>query len=230
MYKILPKQLIFVGFAWIVLGTYVLFSYLATWEISIRSSLVPLISWSVLNVIFWGPVWRFLWKRIPVLERWIFPDLNGSWDVELKSNWPRQKQLIEAALSTDEPIDIVHCDLQELAPLSSQMLKAKITQTWWKIEMTMWNPNEDSPIDRSDTICVEPFRQGGFRPPGICYLYEQANRSDRDVSDEGRFFGAARLTYDFQCQTLRGLAWTTRMWPRAINTVAELTFTRGENS
>ena len=32
-------------------------------------------------------VWRPLWRRFPVLERWIFPDLSGTWDGELRSNW-----------------------------------------------------------------------------------------------------------------------------------------------
>lgn len=32
-------------------------------------------------------VWRRLWRRFPMLNRLIFPDLNGSWNGEHRSNW-----------------------------------------------------------------------------------------------------------------------------------------------
>jgi len=32
-------------------------------------------------------VWRPVWRKFPVLERWIFPDLSGTWTGEIRSNW-----------------------------------------------------------------------------------------------------------------------------------------------
>lgn len=31
--------------------------------------------------------WKWIWKRIPKLNDWIFPDLNGYWDVEINWHW-----------------------------------------------------------------------------------------------------------------------------------------------
>lgn len=31
--------------------------------------------------------WKWVWKRIPKLNEWVFPDLNGYWDVEINWNW-----------------------------------------------------------------------------------------------------------------------------------------------
>lgn len=32
-------------------------------------------------------IWRRLWRLIPTLNRWLFPDLNGSWTGTLQSTW-----------------------------------------------------------------------------------------------------------------------------------------------
>lgn len=31
--------------------------------------------------------WRSLWRVFPILNRWIYPDINGIWEGELRSNW-----------------------------------------------------------------------------------------------------------------------------------------------
>jgi len=31
--------------------------------------------------------WRLLWRRLPALGTWIFPDLNGNWEGTLVSTW-----------------------------------------------------------------------------------------------------------------------------------------------
>jgi len=171
-----------------------------------------------------NPIWRFFWKVIPPLRRW-FPDLNGSWDVKLESNWARHKQVIAAAKSEIPAIDIQTCPEEELAPLTPISLRAEIRQTWWSFEMRLTNPRTDSPLKRSDVIILEPFAGKGLRPPTVCYFYKQENATD-NVSDDNEFFGAARLTYDADCDRLEGVAWTARMWRRAMNTAAAISFTR----
>ncbi len=32
-------------------------------------------------------LWRSLWRLVPALNRWVFPDLNGTWRGELQSTW-----------------------------------------------------------------------------------------------------------------------------------------------
>lgn len=39
----------------------------------------------LLAVIYFG--WRWIWRKIPKLNQWIFPDLNGNWDVAIHWVW-----------------------------------------------------------------------------------------------------------------------------------------------
>lgn len=225
MYRILPKPWIFAFFAWIVLGLVFLSQTLdQVMQGAIRVGSIPGIAWIVFNALLFNPIWRWVWQKIPQLNRW-FPDLNGEWDVELCSNWPRQLQLIEAAQSGSGGFDIRICPEDQLAPLPPIKLKAEISQTWWTFEMTMTNPSATTPIEGSDTIVVEPFAAKGLLTAGICYFYKQRNQT-ANVSDDTEFYGAARLTYDYKTDKLSGLTWTARMWPRAMNTAGPITFTR----
>jgi hypothetical protein len=36
-------------------------------------------------IVSWG--WRPIWRCVPALNKWVFPDLNGEWSGELKSTW-----------------------------------------------------------------------------------------------------------------------------------------------
>jgi hypothetical protein len=226
MYRVLPNKVLFGIIAWLVIGLYVLGSSLQQLlSFQIKAGAVISAAWILLNLLLWNPVWRWLWGRIPYLERAIFPDLNGEWDVVLSTNWPRQEQLIKAAAGLTGPIDVRSCDEDQLAPLTPIQLRAEITQTWWKFEMKLWNPRSDSPIDRSDTISVDPIKGEGLRPHTICYFYKQENQT-ASITDDAEFYGAARLQYDLGTRSLKGTAWTARKWQRAINTAALLIMSR----
>ncbi len=226
MYRILPKKIIFVAFAWLVVGFYFLFDTLTgLTELTLRIASIPTVAWFLFSALLLNPVWRFFWKKFPYLQRLVFPDLNGKWKVELYSNWPRQLQLLEAAESADSVVDMRRCPEAELAELTPMVLEAEISQSWWTIEMKLYNPASNTPIDKSNTISVDPFPRNGLRDPGICYIYKQENLTG-NVSDDSEFYGAARLEYDFEKHQLKGLVWTARMWQRAMNTASSAVFTR----
>lgn len=45
---------------------------------------------AILNLVLLGLAiggWRTVWKRIPKLNDWVFPDLNGKWAVDIHWNW-----------------------------------------------------------------------------------------------------------------------------------------------
>ncbi|ACB83240.1 conserved hypothetical protein [Methylorubrum populi BJ001] len=225
MYRILDKKILVLALAWLVIGL-VMLSQLAHQVASfeLRLSAIPGLAWMILSGILLNPVWRFVWRKVPRLGRW-FPDLNGFWDVEVKSNWSRQVQLLDAAIDAKNCIDMRHVSADQLAELSNINLLAEITQTWWGLEMTLTNPGEASPLRRSDTIVIEPISGKGHRPPGICYFYKQSSVSD-NVFDDPEFYGAAQLTYDRESDILEGFFSTSRMWRRAMNTAGTVTFTR----
>ncbi len=230
MYKVFSAKVLILAVSWLVMGLYFIIPEVNRFldeftNYKFRTAAIPSLAWVVISLVLWKPVWRFFWKLVPPLNKWIFPDLNGEWDVELFSNWPRQVQLLEAAMSEDKKINMRQCDESHLAELTPIQLRARIHQTWWEFEIQLYNPNNNTPIDRSYTISVEPFRGTEFQPPGICYIYKQQNQTD-NVSDDNEFFGAARLTYNFSNKRLTGVAWTARMWRRAMNTAGPITFTR----
>jgi hypothetical protein len=252
MYRIFSIKVLFVLIVWLAVGLFVLGQFLAgaatspvtsgsgtvlDWFHSLWHSLaagissklkwtaIPSLAWLLSSLLFCNPVWRWVWKKFPSLNMLIFPDLNGDWDVELCSNWPRHLQVLEAAQSSTTQLDMRKCDTSELAELTTMILRAEIYQTWWKIEMRLFNPAANSPIDRSDTINVEPFMCKGLRRAGIAYFYKQQNRTD-EVTDDIEFFGAARLEYDTTRDSLEGLFWTARMWRRAMNTGGMIKFSR----
>jgi len=230
MYRILPKKLLVIAIGWLVVSMVMLgqsLSQLLHFEFKLTA--IPALAWLAVNLMLWNPIWRLLWKTFPKLNELVFPDLNGVWEVELCSNWSRQAQMLDAAASADTAIDMRRCDETELAPLTPIKLEAEIHQTWFGFEMLLYNPRSDTPIDRSDTISVDPFPSTGLRRPGICYFYKQVNATD-NVADDAEFYGAARLEYDLKKDQLVGLAWTARMWRQAMNTAASITFRRKQDS
>lgn len=226
MYRILPKKLLFIFFAWIVVGLLWLGQNIpAGAPLDLKYSAVPAISWLVFSMLLWNPVWRQLWRWFPKVGQLIFPDLNGRWKVEICSNWPRQVQMLEAAASGKTKLDVRHCDPERLARLTPIILEAEIKQSWWGFEMRMWNPARSTPIKNSDTFSVDPYLGTGLRPHGICYFYKQENETDV-VSDDAEFYGAARLEYNTETDELEGLVWSARQWRRAMNTAGTIRFSR----
>jgi hypothetical protein len=56
--------------------------------------------------------WRYLWKKLPFLGRWLFPDLNGTWKGSLQTTWK------DAAGVTPGPIETTIWIKQSLMTIS----------------------------------------------------------------------------------------------------------------
>lgn len=56
----------------------------------------------VLGVIA-GFAWRFLWRWIPMLRKF-YPDLNGTWDVELHYQWKEKRGTVEATAHIEQSL------------------------------------------------------------------------------------------------------------------------------
>lgn len=193
--------------------------------------LTPRLGWTVLGVqalvalFFATPLWRFFWWLIPPLKRRVYPDLNGLWDVELDTNWPRIDALLKAANHEAAAIDMRIGDETILPPLGKMMLRARIRQSWIAMKVELWNPKDEGPIRESQTISVDPFRGKDGRH-GLSYFFEQENATDV-VSDDIEFMGAARLVQSRDnSNVLCGRMWNDRMWRRGMNTAADVRFTR----
>ena len=227
MYKVIPHKVLFMIIAWLIFGCVLAVNSFnqilnAEW---FRPGQAITIAWLIISAFAWNPVWRFFWRVFPKLNHWIFPDLNGAWDVEMASNWSVHRQIADAAAGRAASFDIERCPEDDLAALQAVQLKAEISQTWFNIEIVIWNPRHDTPIKRSDVISADPFGAVGLKPSGLFYFFKQQNDRPR-LADETEFYGSARVEYDKDADTLHGLFWTARMWDRALNTAGEITYRR----
>jgi len=50
-----------------------------------------------------GFAWRYLWRWIPILRKF-YPDLNGTWDVELHYQWEEKRGTVEAVAHIEQSL------------------------------------------------------------------------------------------------------------------------------
>jgi len=162
-------------------------------------------------------VWVYVWRFLPKMNEWFYPDLTGEWDVEMDSNWSRHEQVMDAALSTTATFDIRRCDVSDLAPLLKVKLKAEIKHTFWTIHMRLWSDVPGAPIKESEILIVEPFKAEGLKKCGLRYIFRQTSVT-ASVTDVPSFLGAAELYFDKKTDMLEGEFWSQRSWQRAMNT------------
>lgn len=229
MFKMLPPTFFVVPVAWLTIAMISGLNAVTPWLSGIglapRTSWVVLLVQGLVTVFFVTPAWRTIWRLCPKLNRWFFPDLNGEWDVEVNSNWPRLDALLKAANGEQPNIDLRNAPEDELPPLGTTLLRARIKQSWVDIKVTLWNPAGAGPIKESETLSVQPFR-GEHGRHGLIYVFEQENAAVV-VSDERKFLGAARIILDRDDDNLLcGQMWSDRMWRRGMNTAAEILFRR----
>lgn len=229
MFKIYPPTFFLVPVAWltatILSALNVLTPFLTSLGLTPKTSWAIFVVQAVITVIFVTPLWRVAWRWFPKLNELIYPDLNGEWVVEGHTNWPRIDALLRSANGEAPPLDIRHADDAELPPLGPTIMRARITQSWLEISMTLWNPTGQGPIKESKTCVTEPFR-GKEGRHGLSYIFEQENAT-KVVSDDRVFKGAAWLVRDRDDPDLLcGHMWSDRMWRRGMNTAAEIKFKR----
>lgn len=180
---------------------------------------------AIVAAAFMTQAWRLIWHWFPWLNRLVFPDLNGEWDVVSTGNYPRIRRLLDSAAGKAGPIDMEFGHEEVLPALTPVHLRATIKQSWLRIHIKIWDSNRKTPIEESNTICVQPIAAGEHSPPGLLYLYHQVNRTDGPADDRD-FYGAARVWIKDGHDEMSGNAWTDRKWRRGMNTAATITLTK----
>jgi hypothetical protein len=229
MFKMFPPTFFLVPVAWLTVlalsGINAATPVLDWIGITPKASWAVLLVQGILTLLFVTPAWRWVWRKCPALNRWVFPDLNGEWDITGETNWPRIDELLKAGNHQAPQIDMRDAPEDRLPALGKLQLRARIKQSWLNIKIEVWDPKGVGPIKDSETLTVEPFR-GKEGRHGLVYVYEQENRS-RVNSDDRVFLGAARVFVDrHDPEALCGQMWSDRMWRRGMNTAAEIRFTR----
>jgi hypothetical protein len=229
MFKMFPQKFLIAAVAWLTIlvlaAADALRPLMTGAGLSVGKGMIVAAVQLLFTLLLLNPVWRFIWRKVPKLNELVYPDLNGEWDVEVCSNWPRIQAVMAAAAGTAPAIDVAKATENDLPPLGSYKMRASITQSWLKMKMTLWNPAGHGPIKESKTLMVEPFR-GEEGRHGLAYVFEQENETD-DPTDDRTFRGAAWLVLDRGSKdVLCGRMWSDRTWRRGINTAANLRFVR----
>ena len=183
---------------------------------------LPLILITVLAVIFgptgrWAP-WRRIWRFLPFLNRFAFPDLNGVWLGATRSNWPTIKKMLDAAQTREE---ITQSDLHA-TPEQADALAVEIKASLFKVQITASLSETDG---RSHSIIVRPRKdcQGNIH---LSYVYAQ-NTPNPASTDVEEHFGAADLEINIDdLERAEGVYWTRRNWKMGLNTAGRLDLRR----
>jgi len=160
------------------------------------------ISLALTLLIGFSPIWRWIWRAVPSLNHWIFPDLNGEWDATMDSN------IAEIAKH--------HPALKGTNPESKIQGKITIKQNWFFIAMTF---RGDNGYSNSDTIVVKPTRTPESGRFGLAYVY--CNHTPKQLTtDEQMHYGAGIVeVHQNDGKTeIEGNFWTNRKWPEGLNT------------
>jgi len=156
--------------------------------------------------------------RLPLIWK-IFPDIDGSYDVEIASNW----SLIQAREEGRS--------LQTERDVGNQLFKKNGTLT---VTARLFSINirleMDDRYSTSDTVVCCLKKDGGGPRPVMSYIYK-ARVLQPQTSDGGHHFGAARIEIPNQrrIDMLEGIYWTDRNWHLARNTAGRIVLRRRKN-
>lgn len=231
MYQIMPFRLLIVGSAWLTFLVLLGFE----WALQVEGILsygryAIIIINGLLILASVKFVWRALWRWFRPLRDW-FPDLNGTYEVELHHNWPIQQRLLDAA-AKGEPFDPRLPDAV-VPQLGVAKLKAKIDLGFYAVRMTMWSERvEDGKtiVDQSRSISTSLIRPCDGHPHRLAYTYQQVNRRERiRPSDDTSFEGSAILKIEnVESGELCGEYWTNRAWHKGLSTAGTIVLRRTE--
>jgi hypothetical protein len=209
MYQVLGPKILVGAACWLAVSIVLIAGH---FSVPVNARIVVAAVDVILLIGLANPIWRFFWNSTGPLGRWlskkIYPDLNGTYDVVLESNWPVVKRMLDASRKDAERFDPFN--LEQLAPdLQRVELEAIIEQSWFDICMRMYPKNAGAVIKSSRTLATIPLSSTPTKDKELVYLFEQENEQ-RAPTDDERFYGAARLVIDPVVPgKLSGEYWTT---------------------
>jgi hypothetical protein len=161
--------------------------------------------------------------KIVLGKVWLFPRLDGEWDAEIHSNWPRIQRMYEAACGHTEVFDAV------TGTLSPAEETAAITRAIVTIESSLLLISMKLEPLGSERVSRTRFVRPQWKKPDlpeISYVYEQVNSGSVSVRDTRKHFGSGRLSYDSATDTMTGEYWTQRRDESGFNTAGTIKLCR----
>ena len=195
------------------------------WEVGLwrLASIATMVTVTVLILSFgkhwyWSP-WRCLWRRLPQLNQWVYPDLNGVWVGATSSNWPTIQKMFNAAQCSNI---LAASDLQETAEREDNIV-IEIQASLFRVKIEAYL---GSTKGKSHSITARPFRTLHNGDVHLVYVYSQ-DVPDPDVTDECTHLGAAELVFpEHAIGSGEGIYWTRRKWKLGLNTAGKIQIER----
>jgi hypothetical protein len=171
--------------------------------------------WTVFIIVFgagskWWAPWRVVW-RIPGMERYFFPDLNGTWDGTTSSNWPSVKAMFDTYEKRAKP---GHAGALDQTPLQVDAIEFKITASFFRFRIEAKLSNTGA---TSHSVSARVSWNDNLERYEVWYLYSQGTPSPK-ITDDASHLGAASLVLDMDARVLKGEYWTKRSWRSGLNT------------
>lgn len=161
--------------------------------------------------------------RLTFAGSWFFPLLDGVWDAEIRSNWPRVRRTFEAARTRGHRFDAM---VDALSPdeEAESLVKATVTIRSSLVAISI----KVEPIG-STRISRTRFAMPQWRKPDLpelSYVYEQIDTGTVAQSDSRRHSGAGVVMYDPDTEVIAGEYWTARSESYGLNTAGSIRMTR----
>lgn len=184
------------------------------------SSKIALSISGVLVLLSLRPVLRVL-HLVFLAKHWWFPWLDGEWQAEIRSNWPKVERMYLAAKREGPKFDTLASPLteaDELVTLASVTIQSSLFDI--SIEIT---PDGTKKISR--TRFVRPRWAKPDRPE-LSYLYAQLDNAALAPTDTRHHYGAGVVEYIERTGELSGHYWTNRNAEAALNTAGTIVMRR----
>ena len=226
MYSLLPKGVrntALIAFALVVILTWLAvdrigLNFNAYRVASLVAATVPVAIVIIFGSSKYSSPWRWLWRKFPHLNQWVFPDLNGTWTGKTKSNWSVIQALRESA-ENQKSLDLAKLSEVEL---QDGDIAVQISASLFSLNVTSMSGNEG--IVRS--ITAKAVRDDNSGDITIHYIF-LAEMPLPSSTDEGLHKGAVSLTiYGPTWTTARGEYWTRRKWREGMNTAGNFEIVR----
>jgi hypothetical protein len=161
--------------------------------------------------------------RITFAGAWLFPLLDGEWDAEIRSNWPRIRRTFEAARTHGPRFDASSDPLSPEEEAEGLILaKATIRSSLISISMKV-EPVSSTRVSRT-RFAMPQWRKPDL--PELSYVYEQVDPGVIAQHDSRRHSGAGVVSYDPDADVIMGEYWTARSEHLGLNTAGTIRMVR----
>ena len=162
--------------------------------------------------------WRLLWQLVPGLNRWFFPDLNGTWEGTTSSNWPVVKSMFDAATGAGG----LAPETFESTPLQDDTITVTITASLFSFRLAANLSNTGGTSHSRTALVAKDSHRDIFQ---LQYLFSQ-DTPDAGLLDDASHLGAVTVDIDLDRCEMTGYYWTRRKWRAGLSTAGKLTLRR----